>query len=170
MVNKSLLLFIIIIISGCSSPKKIIISDSLDATPVVTGSVINSSAIERGGTLVLGAFKAGPGAEAGDETDQLSLIMIKGINDTLPQDNTHFTVQTDNQKDSDYLLDGYIEDYGHKGHFAHLSVDGEIWFRETGEKVFHFQTSSVIDLKHQDPKTVAYQVGVAIAHFIGSKQ
>ena len=49
---------------------------------------------------------------------------------------------------------------------AHLSVDGEIWLRETGEKIFLFQTSIMIDLKTQNPKTVAYQIGVAIAHFI----
>ena len=27
----------------------------------------------------------------------------------------------------------------------------------------------VIDLKTQNPKTVAYQIGVGIAHFIGSR-
>jgi hypothetical protein len=172
-------LFIILFICGCSPSKKIILADSLDATPVVTGSVINASAFEKGGTLVFGSFKAGPGAEAGDETDQLSLMITKGIKETLPEDNTHFSIQADDQKDSDCYLDGYIEDYGRDEHFshmklrktqAHLSVDGEVWLRETGEKIFSFQTAIVIDLKTQNPKIAAYQLGVAIAHFIGSKQ
>jgi hypothetical protein len=162
-------LFIILLVCGCSSSKKVIITDSLNATPVITGSVVNASAFERGGTLVLGSFKPGSGAAADDETDQLSSLMIKGIKDTLPGDNTHITIQSDDQKDSDLYLEGYIENYESKGHFAHLSVDGEIWFRETGEKIFLFQTSVTIDLKNQDPKTVAYQIGAAIAHFIGSK-
>ena len=118
---------------------------------------------------MLGSFKPGPGAAADNETDQLSLMMIKGIKDTLPGDNTHFSVPLDDKTDSDYYLEGYIEDYGRKGHFAHLSVDGEIWFREYGEKIFQFQTSLMIDLKHQNPKAVAYQIGGAIAHFIGSR-
>ena len=161
-------LFIILLICGCSSSKKVIVSNPLNATVVITGWVVNPSAFEKGGTLILGSFKPGGGAAADDETDQLSSMMIKGIKDTFPEDNTHFTISTDDQKDSDCFLEGHIEDYGRKGYFSHLSVDGEIWLRETGEKIFFFQTSTLINLKIQNPKTVAYQIGVAIAHFIGS--
>jgi hypothetical protein len=171
-------LIIILLICGCSSSKKIIVSDSLDEIPVITGSVIDSAAFVKGGTLVLGSFKAGDNAAADDETDQLSLMMIKGINDTLPGENTHFTISTDTQKDPDDVLEGYIEDYGRQGRSSHLklrknqtflSLDGDIWLHDTGEKIFLFQTSIVIDLKTQNPKTVAYQIGAAIAHFIGSR-
>jgi len=162
-------LLIILLICGCSSSKKIIVSKPLDENFVVTGEIVNLSAFEKGGTLVLGPFKAGAGAAADDETDKLSLMMIKGIKDALPEDNTHFTISTDDQKDPDCLLEGYIEDYGRvKGHFSRLSVDGQIWLRETGEKIFVFQTSVMINTKKQDPNAVAYQIGEAIAHFIGS--
>jgi hypothetical protein len=125
----------------------------------------------------LGSFEAGQGAEAGEETDQLSLMIVKGIKDTLADLNTHFSIAAGNPKDSDSVLDGFIEDYGSDPHFAkmklrkdqvHLSIDGEIWLRETGAKIFLFQTAAVIELKTQNPKIVAYQMGVAIAHFIGS--
>ncbi len=119
--------------------------------------------------MAFGPFEPGPGAAANDETDQLSWMMIKGIKDTLPEDNTHFTMPADDQKNSAFYLDGYIEDYDRRGHFSYLSVDGEIWLRDTGEKIFTFQTSTKIDLKTQNPRTVAYRTGVAIAHFIGSK-
>ena len=161
-------LLIMLLICGCSSSKKMVVSDSLDETPVIAGSVINPSAFEKGGTLVFGLFKPGAGAAADDETDQLSSMLIKGIKDILPQENTNFTIQADDQKDSDLYLEGYIEDYGRKGRSSHLSIDGEIWLRETGEKIFLFQTSTMIDLKKHDPQAVAYQMGVAIAHFIGS--
>ena len=141
---------------------------SLDATVVVTGSVINASSFEKGGTLLLGSFKPGSGAAADDETDRLSSLMIKGIKDTLPEGKTQFAIPPDDQKDSDFFLEGYIEDYGRRGHFSHLSVDGEIWLRETGEKIFSFQTTTLINLKTQEPAAVAYQMGVAIAHFIES--
>lgn len=146
-----------------------VVTGPLDPGPVVTGSVISASAFEKGGTLALGSFKAGPGAEADDETDQLSRTMIKGIKDTLPEDHTRFVLQTNDPKASDFFLDGYIEDYGRKGHLAHLSVDGEIWLRETGEKILSFQTSVVIDFKTRDPGSAAYQIGAAIAKYIGSK-
>jgi hypothetical protein len=170
-------LFIILLICGCSSSKKIVISDASGETPLVTGSVVNAAAFGKGGTLILNSFKAGAGAEADDDTDRLSSMMIKGIRDTLPGLNTHFNIPADDQDGSDYFLDGYIEDYGRDKHFSHLtlnknqvhlSVDGEIWLRDTGEKIFLFQTSTVINLKTQDPKSVAYQIGCAIARFIGS--
>lgn len=177
MLKNILLLFIFLIFTGCSTPKKLIVADYLDATPVVTGSVVNASAFAKGGSLVLGSFKPGVGAEANDDTDELSWMIVKGIKDTLPEDNTNFKISPLDQGDSDFTLEGYIDDFGRDSHFTHvklrdtqihLAIDGEIWLRETGEKVFLFQTSTVIDLKLQNPKTVAYEMGVAIAHFIGS--
>ena len=168
MVKNLSFLLIILLICGCSSSKKVLILGSLDSTVVVTGGVINSSSFEKGGILVLGSFKPGVGATADDETDQLSSLMIKGIKDTFPEGNTQFTIPPDDQKDSDFFLEGYIEDYGRRGHFSHLSVDGEIWLRETGEKIFSFRTTTLINLKTQEPAAVAYQMGVAIAHFIES--
>ena len=168
MIKNISILLLAILICGCSTTKKSIVSDSLDAIPVITGSVVNQAAFQKGGSLVLGTFQPGSGAAADDETDQLSSMLIKGIKDILPQENTNFTIQADDQKDSDLYLEGYIEDYGRKGRSSHLSIDGEIWLRETGEKIFLFQTSTMIDLKKHDPQAVAYQMGVAIAHFIGS--
>jgi len=167
MFKNLLFLLIILLLGGCSSPKKIIIPDSPAAAPLITGSVVNPSALEKGGTLVLSSFQPGTGAAADDDTDRMSLMMIKGIKDTLTEENTHFTIFTDEQKDSDFYLDGRIENYERKGNIAHLIIDGEIEFSETGEKVILFQTSAVIDLKTQNLKTVAYQIGVGIAHFIG---
>lgn len=160
-------LLIIILFGGCSSSQKAVIPDALSAAPVITGSVINADAFKKGGMLALGSFKPGPGAAADDETDQLSAMMIKGIKDALPASGTPFTILPSDQSNSDLFLEGYIEDYGSKGRSAHLSVDGEIWLRETGEKILMFQTTVVFNLKNQDPKTVAYQIGCAIANFMG---
>ncbi len=97
------------------------------------------------------------------------LISLRGQKSFIFIDNTFNLRLSITQKNSDCFLEGYIEDYDRRGHFAHLSVDGEIGLRDTGEKIFLFQTSIMIDLKTQNPKTVAYQIGGAIAHFIGSK-
>ena len=144
---------------------------------MVRGSVVNASIFEKGGSLALGAFKPGAGAAADDETDQISSIIIRGIKDTLPGENTPFTVSGEDQNSTDTFLEGFIENYGRdelaarqklRKNQVFLSIDGEIWSHQTGEKIFSFQTSCVINLKTQNPKTVAYQMGVAIAQFIGS--
>ena len=177
MIKNISILLLAILICGCSTTKKSIVSDSLDAIPVITGSVVNQAAFQKGGSLVLGTFQPGSGAAADDETDQLSSMIIKGINETLPGDHTHFSV-SDDPKDSDCVLEGFIETYGSDPKASHmklrkdqtfLSVDGDIWLRMTGEKIFLFQTSMVIDLKSQNPNTVAYQIGQAVAHYIGSQ-
>ena len=177
MLKNLFLLFILFLFCGCSSTNRIIISKSSELTPVITGSVVNPSAFKDGGTLVLGAFKPGVGAAADDVTDLLSTLIVKGISDALPSENTPFTISLDDQTSSDFFLEGYIDAYGRDRRFTHmklrndqiyLSIDGEIWLRETGEKICLFQSSMVIDLKTQNPKRVAYRMGVAIAHFIGS--
>ena len=84
--------------------------------------MVNASAFEKGGTLILKSFKPGPGAAADDDTDQLSLMMIKGIKDTLSQKTTQFAVQAEDQEGSDFYLGGHIEDYGREGHFSHLKL------------------------------------------------
>jgi hypothetical protein len=163
-------LFLILLVCGCSSSKNTIVAQPLDTSPTVTGSILDSSAFAKGGTLLLDAFRAGPGAAADDETDQLSRLMIKGIKEVLSNDK-HFTVILDRQQDSDYFLEGYIENYGRlKGHLNQFTVDGNIWLRSTGDKVFLLQSSVTIDLKKQDPRTVAYQMGQAIGSFIQSKE
>jgi hypothetical protein len=103
--------------------------------------------------------------------------MIKGIKDALPTEKARFTVSDD--RDSDFYLDGFIDDYGRDPRVSHmklrrdqvhLAVDGQLWSRDTGEKILSFQTSAVINLKTQDPKDAAYQMGAAIAHFIALQQ
>ncbi len=154
-------------------------ADSLNATPVVTGSVINPSAFAKGGMLFLGAFKPGRGAAADAETDEASSMIVKGISDVLPAVNTSFIVSTDPEQQPEYLLEGHIEEYGRPKSSSGpklrkdqvvLSVNGEIWIWKTGEKICSFQTSVTLDRKKDDPRVIAYQIGVAISHFIRSKQ
>ena len=154
---------------GCASSKKMIITESLDETPVITGSIVNPAVFEKGGSLILGSFKPGSNAAADDTTDHLSMMIIKGINDTLPAINNPFTIVSDDQKNTDCVLEGYIEDYSKKGNAYILSVDGEIWLKATGEKIFLFQTSAIIKIKTQNPNTIAYEIGIAVAHYIGSQ-
>ena len=105
-----LLIIIIPLISGCTSSKKIIVSQALDAIPAVTGSIINPSVFDTGGTLALGTFKPGANASADDQTDKLSSMIIKGFKDVFSSQSNHFTLQKGNINDSDAVLEGFIAD------------------------------------------------------------
>jgi len=162
-VKNLLFLCVLLLIGGCCFTKKIIPSSDVFNVPEVTGSLVNKTAFERGGSLVVGVFKPGSGAAANEETDGLSSMLMKGVKETLINRNARFTVAAPDQNNSEFALDGYIQEYTAKGHKAHLSLDGEIYLRETGEKVFLFQTSFRFNTKNQDPMVVAYRMGEAIA-------
>ena len=49
----------------------------------VTGTVLDKDLLVQGGDIALVPFKAGPQAEATDELDRLSLMIIKGIKESL---------------------------------------------------------------------------------------
>lgn len=166
-------LALVVMVCGCSSGRTQLVSESLDLVPLVSGSVVNSLAVAKGGHIGLGAFRPGAGAAANEQTDELSQMLVAGIRDSLLSTHTQFTLGKDAQRDPDCILEGTIENYGRQAGAilgAHdrmsLVINGNIWLRDTGEKILLFQGSVVIDAKRQDPKTSAYQMGVAVARFI----
>ncbi len=134
--------------------------------------------MHKGGTLGLSAFKAGPGAEANDQLDKLSLMLIKGIRDVLTQRTTVWHIADAGQDNVDFVLDGYIEELSQSGKFSrlilrknktNLSVDGEIWSQATGGKVLVFASSEIINIKKQELMDQAYAMGQAIGEFIAAQ-
>ena len=41
-------------------------------------------------------------------------MLVKGIKDTLLEEKTRFSIVEDDQKNSDFYLEGYIEEYGQR--------------------------------------------------------
>ena len=114
----------------------------LSSIPSVTGSVVDEAVLFKGGKLALSAFKPGPGAEAGDQTDKISAMLLRGITQALSTRPLPLAIIEG--EGADFVLDGYIEDLAQSGRFsrlvlrqkkAGLSVDGEIWSQASGRKV-----------------------------------
>src|SRR4029079_12226566 len=74
----------------------------------VTGAVMDSEILAQGGDLALVPFKAGDQAEANDETDRISMMILKGIKDSLDQQNTSLHVIDASQTHPKVALQGYI--------------------------------------------------------------
>ena len=139
----------------------------------VSGDIVNASRLNSGGKLGLAVFKAGPGAQSDEQLDQISLMLIKGINERLQEHQTSLIV-TDDEDSADLILQGYVEEFFQPGKFdrwvkhknrCRLSVSGEIWQRDTGTKVLTFASSQTIPLKAQH-LDIAYRMGQAIGDFI----
>ncbi len=144
----------------------------------VTGSVVDSTVLAKGGLMAFAEFKPGPGAVADEQTDKISLMLIKGIRESLLTHASSLSLIDADQLDrADFLLEGHIEEFSRSGKLsrlvmrkneAYLAVDGEIWRQDSGAKVLVFATSAIINVKKQKPAEVAYQMGLAIGDFIST--
>ncbi len=171
--NRAILILSLIIFSGCfaHAPVKKIIPIIV---PDITGNIVDGSKLKIGGTLGLSMLKAGPQAEAGEQLDHLSLMLLKGIRESLESQKSKF-VLVDQGQEADFILEGYIEELYKPGKFQRLmlrkrtlrfSVSGEIWAKDTGKKVLTFASSKVIKDKKANLNNDAYQMGLAIGDFI----
>lgn len=148
------------------------------AQALVSGAVIDEPVLLKGGSLVLASFKPGPGAEANDQTDKISVMLIKGIEEVLATNDVPFILKEGQEdEDADFVLDGFIEEFTRSGKMsrlmlknqAHLSVDGGIWSQLSGTKVLVFSSSAIINMKKEKPVDVAYRMGRAIGRYISQR-
>lgn len=139
----------------------------------VAGDLVNLKRLNEGGKVGLLMFKAGPRAEANEQLDRVSLMLIKGIRESLDRRRTPLTITTD-QAQADLVLQGYVEEFSRPGKFdrwvkrrdkGRLSVSGEVWQQESGTKVLTFASSDDIS-KTENALDVAYKMGRAIGDFI----
>lgn len=131
--------------------------------PVVSGNLVDIPKLKAGGKVGFMPFKAGPRAEANDQLDRLSLMLIKGIGDALQEQKTNLTV-TQQEEEADFVVDGYIEEFSR----ARFSISGALWRRDVGERALTFASSRNIKAKKQDPMGTAYQMGMDIGRFIAA--
>jgi len=133
----------VFVFSGCFWQAQVKPSEKpLDV--VVT--LVNAAALKSGGKIAFTPLKAGPRASADEQSDRVSLMIIKGITDRLAQSRTSLIV-TGGENEPDLVLQGYIEELSQNGRFkrlvlrrdkGRLSISGEIWLSLTGAKVLTF--------------------------------
>ena len=157
--------------------KKVHKSEVVEQKSSVTGSVLDSQLLVQGGNIALVPFKAGPNAEATDELDRLSLMIIKGIQDSLEHQKTSLHVVDAADGQPKIALQGYIEEYSKTGNLSRmmmrpnknsLSLVGEVWLISNGQRLLNFSTDKKFNPKKEKPMDVAYVLGKEIGDYIGS--
>ena len=75
--------------------------------------VLDPGAFSAGGKVAFVPFVAGKEAEAGEELDRMSLMMVKGAADAFNSVRTPWQIVTDeNAEEASYVIDGRVEEYG----------------------------------------------------------
>ncbi len=116
-------------------------------------------------------FRAGPQAVADEELDRVSMMLIKGLTESLQAAGSAWTV-TDEAAEADYVVEGYIEEFSLPGKVSgvlrkkrtRLSVSGEVYRQDSQARVLTFATFKNITRKNF--MDASYQAGKSIGDFI----
>ncbi len=167
-------LFGLLTLISCTHTPVVKVSQDLEA---VKGIVLNSAILAQGGNLALVPFRAGSSAEANEETDHLSMMILKGIKEGIEAQKTSLQIVDASETQPKIALQGYIEEFAKTGKLSRmmmrpnrdsLSLVGEVWLVSNGERLVNFTANKKFNPKKQKPVDIAYDLGKEIGDFIGS--
>ena len=149
----------------------------LSAVPLVeSGKILNRERLQKGGSLLVIPFKAGPGVEADGELDRMALTIVKGISDKLKEKNTSLKLlDYEHAQEADFVLQGHITLVEKPSQFnkwvkrdktIEVSAEGEIIDLETDKKIVIFSDSRKSSQKDATYKDLGYQIGERIGRFL----
>jgi hypothetical protein len=107
---------------------------------------VDAAALKSGGKIAFTPLKAGPQTSADEQSDRVSLMIIKGIANRLAQGGTSLIVAAP-EDEPNLVFQGYIEELLQNSRLkrlvlrrdkGRLAISGEIWLSSTGAKVLTF--------------------------------
>lgn len=163
----------LIVCPGCSffKPKKNIVQPP---PPVIlNGKIIQKERVAEGGRLLIVPFSPGETVEANAEFERVSLMIVKGVIETLQRQETPFTVLDDaTAHTADLILKGRMlrmqerrvfKSWFRKKTVGKLSVEGMMIDRDTGDVLARFSA----DKSGADDAGKLDALGYAVGRDIG---
>ena len=131
----------------------------------------------RGGRLLIIPFNPGVQVTADDEFDKTSLMMVKGISQTLQQSSSSpFTIlMADNADQANLFLKGHVVKMETKSTWGKwmskqkhkmMAVDGKLIDQITGQDILAFHHSKEASTPAESWNDLALAVGEDIGNFI----
>jgi len=141
--------------------------------------VLQSEQFAKGGNLLVVPFSAGAGVTANDDSDRLSLLIVKGIADVLG-DSQHFKLlSAEDAQMADVVIKGRIiqaeqkntfsKPWGKKPKYLELSVEGSVLGVENEDLIAKFGQVKEIQGKGVNLEKLAYDIGTEIGNFLISE-
>ena len=178
-----ILFFSLLIFCGCATggtkhpPKKKIFQEPESD---YSAKVLRPSFLKKeGASLIVVPFTAGIDVEADKDLDHLSLMIVKGVMDTLNKDGRHFKIFTAEEADkADFIIQGHIthrenskarKKWMFRPKEVTLSVEARMTERKTGNLILIYSRHRKAPLtkeKRTDELTLAQQIGQDIAEYI----
>lgn len=135
---------------------------------------------EKGASLIVVPFTAGVGVEANKDLDRLSLMIVKGMIDTLNKDGVHFKIFPAEEADqADFIIQGHIthrinpralRGWMFRPQEAVLSMEAKMTERKSGDLILIYsrqrQARSKDVIVREGEMTLAEHLGQDIAQYI----
>ena len=163
-----------LLVVGCANGQ---VNTAPQDAPSVTGIVLDTAELAQGGPMALAPFKAGPQAEANEELDRLSMMILKGIKDSLDNQRTSLRV-SEEDKQPRMVLEGYVQEFSRTTRLSRvlwrpdrdsIVLVGEIWLSSSGKRLLNFVARKKFNPKKERLMEVVYHMGRDIGDFIAAK-
>jgi hypothetical protein len=174
---KNFLIFLCVFLgtfaAGCSwlGPQKAVSSPVTQS--VHTVKVIDEQRLREGGQLLISAFQAGPGIEAGSNFDKISFSVSRGLADVLGGESARFVLlSAEESQEAELVMEGRIVATGRRSLInkmlfrkekARLSVEGKMVDRPSGRVVLVFREERRAENKKLTSRDLGYLVGRSVA-------
>ncbi len=177
MIQKFLFFSVVVFLLSSCAHSPVAKKELQENVAAITGSVTDQALLTEGGDLALTPFKAGPRAEDNEELDHLSMMVLKGIKETLDRQNTSLHIIDSEEAKPQIVLEGYFEEYSKTGRAARMMMhknksslvaEGNLWLVSTGKRLLTFSIKKKFNPKKEKPSNVAYAMGCEIGTFIAS--
>lgn len=141
----------------------------------VTGIVLDQEALVQGGDLGLTPFKAGPAAEANDELDRISGMIVKGVKDCLEKRKSPLHIIDATQGQPKIVLEGYVKDLYKTTRMSRvlkganldsITLEGDLWLTSNGKQILSFYLQRKFNRFKEKLDDAAYAAGWDIGEFI----
>lgn len=173
----------LIFCGGCATGKGRLFSKKenfKEPEPEYSSVVLRPSFLKKEGAgLIVVPFTAGVGVEANKDLDRLSLMIVKGVIDTLNKDGVHFKILSSQEADkADFIIQGHIihrvNPQAHRGWMfrprdAVLSVESKMTERKSGNLILIYSRERKVKFLEngtEDETALARHLGQDIAEYI----
>lgn len=152
------------------------VPETLSSGLISEGKVVNASALARGGRLLVVPFTAGAGVEANEELDRATLMIIKGMADTLGENDPSFEVLSgEDASMADFILRGHVIRYRKpsilrrwvmRDRRARLEVEGRLLNARSKETILLFAHARERAEGAGADKDLGYAIGEDLGRFL----
>ncbi len=169
---------VLLIGPGCGWFHRSVQADHLSSSPDSSSSiqVISEDRLQRGGRLFIVPFKAGEGVEASEELEKISLMIVKGIGETLKLRSDRWEIlSSERSAEAEIILRGHLTQFKKPSRLKKwifreknivLGIEGRLTDPIDGQIILRFTYQKTAPQQNEDILSLDLKIGEEIGELI----